>query len=122
MQNQNKKYDLEDRTQKFAQDCRNLTRKVYKTIENREDCKQLVRSSGSVAANYIEANESVGPKDFVLRIKICRKEAKESKLWLSLLYIEDKVLDEKRKRLAQEAIETTRIFGSIVEKCKQPNI
>jgi len=42
----------------------------------------LVRASGSVGANYIEANESLSKKDFLMRVKICRKEAKESRYWL----------------------------------------
>ncbi len=85
-QNQNsKKYDLEERTFVFANTIRNYLKKIPKNIINTEDIKQLTRSSGSVAANYIEANEALSRKDFLMRIKICRKEAKESKLWLKLL-------------------------------------
>ena len=72
-----KKYDLEERTFLFASKVRALTKQLYHSIENIEDIKQLVRSSGSVGANYIEANESLSKKDFLMRIKICRKEAKE---------------------------------------------
>ncbi len=54
-------------------------KKLSRTIGNIEDGKQVVRASGSVGANYIEANESLSKKDFVMRIKICRKEAKESR-------------------------------------------
>ena len=71
-------YDLEERTFIFAKECRFLLKKLPKTIQIFEDGKQLVRSSGSVGANYIEANESLSKKDFCYRIKICRKEAKES--------------------------------------------
>ncbi len=77
-----KKYDLEDRTFNFAKSVRALVKKLTKTIGNIEDGKQVIRSSGSVGANYIEANESLSKKDFVMRIKICRKEAKESRYWL----------------------------------------
>ncbi len=77
-----KKYDLEDRTFNFAKSVRALVKKRTKTIGNIEDGKQVIRSSGSVGANYIEANESLSKKDFVMRIKICRKEAKESRYWL----------------------------------------
>ena len=73
-----KQYDLEERTFSFAQDCRALVKKLSKTTANIEDCKQLVRSSGSVGANNIEANESLSTKDFVMRVKISRKEAQES--------------------------------------------
>jgi four helix bundle protein len=75
-----KEYDLEDRTFIFAKDVRAFVKKIPKTVANIEDTKQVVRASGSVGANYIEANESLSKKDFVVRIKICRKEAKESRL------------------------------------------
>lgn len=81
-----KKYDLEERTYLFAKNCRLKVLKLKKTISNIEDGKQLIKSSGSVAANYIEANEKLGDKDFIFRLKISRKEAKESVLWLKLLH------------------------------------
>jgi four helix bundle protein len=80
-----------------------------------EDSRQLVRASGSVGANYIEANEALSKKDFVLRIKICRKEAKESRYWLRLLEAADRTAAE-RDSLVQEAQELTNIFGAIVRK------
>ncbi len=80
-----KKYDLEDRTLAFAKEVIQLVNKVSRTLPNIEIAKQLIRSSGSVGANYIEANESLGERDFAMRIKICRKEAKESRYWLHLL-------------------------------------
>jgi four helix bundle protein len=67
-------YDLEERTFQFAKNVRIWVKSLQKTISNIEDVKQLVRASGSVGANYIEANESISKKDFVFRIKICRKE------------------------------------------------
>ena len=80
--------------------------------------KQLVRSSGSVGANYIEANESLGTKDFKMHAKISRKESKESAYWLRLLFTGDQQeLDTERNRLAAEADELTLIFGAIVRKC-----
>ena len=87
MNKKEKKYDLEERTERFAANCRAFIKELVTTIGNREDSKQLIRSSGSVAANYIEANEAFSKKDFVFRSKICRKEVKESRLWLSLCYI-----------------------------------
>lgn len=78
-------YNLEERTFEFAKAVRILVSKLHKTIANIEDGKQVVRSSGSVGANYIEANESLSLKDFEYRIRICRKEAKESTYWLRLL-------------------------------------
>ena len=85
-QNENAKpFDLEERTFAFAKKSRAFVKKLARTIANIEDVRQLVRSSGSVGANYIEANESLSKKDFILRIKISRKEAKESRYWLRLL-------------------------------------
>jgi len=110
-----KVYNLEDRTFEFARDCRLLIAKLPKTISNIEDGKQLVRSSGSVGANYIEANEKLGDKDFGFRLKIARKEAKESLYWLNLL----KALNpniETFDPLIQEADELRKILSSILNK------
>ena len=84
-----KPYDLEERTLKFAKDVRAFVKKLPKTVANIEDSRQLVKASGSVGANYIEANESISKKDFIFRIKICRKESKESRYWLRLLDTEN---------------------------------
>jgi four helix bundle protein len=106
---------LDDRTERFAKNVRAMVRKLPRTISNAEDVKQLVRSSGSVAANYIEANEAISRKDFAMRIKYCRKEAKESRLFLALL---DKgntpSLENERMSLIQEAQELKLIFASIL--------
>jgi four helix bundle protein len=78
--------------------------------------KQVIRSSGSVGANYIEANESLGKKDFALRIRICRKEAKETVYWLKLVETNDNSLDIKRALYIQEGTEIMKIFGAILIK------
>src|SRR5207248_858325 len=82
-----KPYDLEERTLFFAQHVRALIRKLPRTVCNREDAAQLAKSSGSVGANYIEANECLGKKDFLMHIKISRKESKESRFHLRLLFV-----------------------------------
>ncbi len=110
-------YDLEQRTLQFAKDVRYFIKKLPKSIITIEDGKQLVRSSGSVGANYIEANESLSKKDFVYRIKICKKEAKESRYWLNLLEIHNfESFEDERLGLMQEAAELTKIFASIIRK------
>jgi four helix bundle protein len=112
-----KQYDLEDRTLEFAKQVRDFARKVQKDIGNFDDLKQLIRSSGSVGANYIEANEALSKKDFVYRIKICRKESKESKYWLRLVDTNgEPSLEQEQKELIQEATELVKISGSIVTK------
>lgn len=114
-----RQYDLEERTYQFARRCRDFVKNLPRTIANIEDGKQLVRSSGSVAANYIEANESISKKDFSHRIKIARKEVKESSLWLRLHEIGDnKILTIKQNGLMAEAGELGKIFGAILEKTK----
>ncbi|MDM7998666.1 MAG: four helix bundle protein [Dehalococcoidia bacterium] len=77
-----KQYNLEERTLAFAKRAVRFCRVLPKTAVDAEIGKQLMRSCTSVGANYIEANESLGKKDFLMRIKICRKEAKESGYWL----------------------------------------
>ena len=120
---QNKKaYDLEKRTESFAKDVRALIKAIPKTISNIEDGKQVVRSSGSVGANYIEANEALSKKDFIMRIKICRKESKESRYWLRLLDIpSNEGMNEERLALIQESTELMNIFGSILNKTEKRN-
>ena len=96
--------DLELRTAEFAASVRIFVRQLPRTVSNCEDVKQLVRSSGSVAANCIEANEALGGKDRVMRFRTSRKEAKESQLWLRLLYTnDDTALQTQRQALWQEA-------------------
>ena len=76
-----------------------------------------MRASGSVGANYIEANESLSKKDFLMRIKICRKEAKESRYWLQLIDAgHESKIEKLRLELVQEATELTSIFGAIFRK------
>ena len=114
---ENKPYDLEERTFAFARDVRAFIKLLERTIGNVEDAKQVVRSSGSVAANYIEANESLSKKDFRMRIKIGRKEAKESRLWLRLIDTENRPeARAKQERLCTEAQELMNILGAIFRK------
>jgi four helix bundle protein len=110
-------HDLEDRTFLFAQSIRTFVKQLPRTISNTEDVRQLVRASGSVAANWIEADEALSKKDFLMRVKICRKEAKESRLFLRLI---DMGLSNenvnRRDALAAEARELTLIFSAIISK------
>jgi len=110
-------YDLEERTFQFAKRCRDYVKKLPRTIANIEYGKQLIRSSGSQAANYIEANESLSKKDFKMRIRISKKETKESRLWFRLTEPLKSEVKEK-EALIKEAIELQKIFGSILEKSR----
>ncbi|TXI66737.1 four helix bundle protein [Flavobacterium sp. UBA6195] len=113
-----KKYDLEDRTLEFAIACRIYIGKLPKSISNIEDSKQLVRASGSIGANYIEANESLSKKDFVFRLKISRKESKEAVYWLNILNRINPELKSETEQLIKEGKELKLIFSSIIEKYK----
>lgn len=110
-----KKYDLEERCLKYAKRINVLVNNLSKTISNLENWKQLVRSAWSVWANYIEANEWLSKKDFLMRIRISKKEAKESLFWLKLIEVNKTFIDE-YSNLIQETIELMKIFGSIIEK------
>lgn len=112
-------YDLEERTFQYARNVRIFIKKLPDTISNVEDIKQLVRSSASIGANYIEANEALSKKDFIMRIKISRKEAKESVYWLRII----KEINEQNDisevdKLINEGIELKKIFSVIIEKSK----
>ncbi|MFC1704633.1 four helix bundle protein [Candidatus Omnitrophota bacterium] len=117
MEDKNKKYDLEDRTYKFAKNVAIYCKKLPKNSTNFKYIDQVIRASSSVGANYIEANEALSKKDFVMRAKICRKEAKESAYWLRLIV--DTNADEFRKEglsLKNEAEELKKIFSAIIDK------
>jgi four helix bundle protein len=112
-----KPYDLEERTLLYAKTIRNFVRRLPRTISNGEDVKQLVRASGSVGANYIEANEALSKKDAKHRLRIARKEAKESRYWLKLVWTNDDFeLDAERYELIQEATELLQILSAMINK------
>jgi four helix bundle protein len=112
-----KHYDLEDRTFAFAQRVRTFIRGLKRTICNIEDGRQLVKASVSVGANYIEANEALSKKDFRMRVRISRKEVKESRYWLRLLDTDGKIQQEQERQwLIGEATELMNIFGEILRK------
>jgi four helix bundle protein len=109
-------YDLEQRTLNFALSVRDFCRKLKWDIINRVYIDQLIRSSSSIGANYSEANENLGKADLKMRMKIARKEAKESTRWLTLLIVEDPVLETERIRLMGESEELRKILSSIINK------
>jgi four helix bundle protein len=110
-------YDLEERTFVFARCVRVFVKRLPRTVGNIEDVRQLIRSSGSIGANYIEANEALSKKDFLLRIRISRKEAKESRFWLRLLETgADASVGTERDRLIAESSELLKILSAIVHK------
>ena len=112
-----KKYDLEDRTFEFAKNITLYVKQLPRNISNLEYGRQVVDASGSVGANYIEANEALGKKDFLMRIKICRKEAKESAYWLGLIVeTNEEKYGQEGRNPSKEATELKKIFSSILVK------
>ena len=111
------KYNLEERTYQFAKRTAFFCKKLPYTSTNKEYIPQLIRSSGSTGANYIEANEALSKKDFVMKIKICRREAKESIYWIRLI-IDTNSEDFKQEgsSLRDEATELKKIFSAIIIK------
>jgi four helix bundle protein len=112
-------FDLEDRTYEFALRTRLFLRDHAWHRVSWEDVRQLLRSSGSVAANYVEAREAISDEDFIYRLRICRKEAKESALWLNLLSDTNEVRSEAEavfKSLLAETDELVRIFTASIRK------
>lgn len=117
MEKATKTYDLEERTALFAERVRNFCLKLPKNAANIEYIPQLIRAGSSPGANYIEANESIGDKDFKMKIKTCRRESKESAYWLRLVITDSSVEQEKeRTYLRQEAKEFILIFTAILKK------
>ncbi len=109
-----KPYDLEDRTEAFAKAVIRFCATLPKNTANIELMSQVVRSAGSVGANYIEANEALSKKDLANRIRICRKEAKESGYWLRPIASAN--IEAETALLEQESRELTNIFGAILKK------
>ena len=112
-----KVYGLEERTFNFARNVNLYCKRLKLNHTNKSYIDQVIRSSGSIGANYIEANESLSKKDFLYRIRICRKESKETAYWLKLLYETD-TKDESLLMLYDEAVELKKILSAIVEKSK----
>jgi four helix bundle protein len=115
-----KRYDLEERTLRFATDIGSFCDRLPRTIRIDEQSRQLIRCAGSIGANYIEANEALGRKDRLMRMRISRKEAKESVYWLRLISPGPE-FEAERLRLLDEATQLMKIFGAIVRKLEDQN-
>ena len=107
---------LELRTEKFTDNVFQLLNKIQKNTVSVEIVKQLTRSSGSIGANYIEANESLSRKDFFHRIRICRKESKETRFWLKRLQKLYPEFENTINKLVKESTEFVLLFSKIVTK------
>jgi len=118
-QNTNKNYDLEGRTFKFAKAIIRLCKELPVNTVNIEFIKQLVKSGTSVGANYREANEAVSKKDFIHKIRIIRRETKETTYCLELMQEANSNFEKDINSLLQESKELRNIFSSIIDKSPQ---
>ena len=111
-------YDLEERTAKFGEDIIEFAKTIAKDEVNRSLINQVVRSGTSLGANYMEANQASSKRDFKNKIRICQKEANETKHWLRMIAKANPKSAEKCRELWQEAHELTLIFAKISKSCK----
>ena len=112
------RYDLESRCLVFSKRTLDFCKQLPKTKINEQLVKQLIRSSTSIGANYIEANDALGKKDFLHRLRISRKEAKETLYWLQLVDYQDEII---QAELNQEAKELRNILSAIINKVQSKN-
>lgn len=113
-----KKYDLEERTAKFAEKIIELAKKVPKNAVTIPIINQLVKAGTSIGANYCEANGASSKRDFANKIFICKKESKETKYWLRMLAKAVEDLKSECQELWKEAQEYTLIFSKIASSSK----
>ncbi len=109
--------ELEDRFQNYAKAVRDYCTKVKWDIINKEYIKQVIRSSGSVSANYTEASDDLGKADEKMKLKISRREAKETLKWLDLiLTYQNKELEKEKIKLLDEGEQIRKILSAIIIK------
>ena len=116
MNNNKKRFDLEERTAKFGENIIKTCKSTQKSDVSRPLINQLVRSGTSIGANYMEANGASSKKDFRNKIYICKKEAQETKHWLRMLAISNPEKNAEFQKLWKEAQELTMIFQKITSK------
>lgn len=114
----NKRYDLEERTLRFSKSAINLVKTLPKNSINNRLSDQFIRSGTSMGANYCEANETETKKDFSFRMRICRKEGKETIYWLNLILENNLSFENNIQPLVQETMELVKIFAAIINKSR----
>jgi len=114
-----KKYDLAERTTRFSKDMIDFLRKIPENSITKPLISQLVRSGTSIGANYCEADEANSKKDFINKVCISKKEAKETKYWLALIAHTSPNFKDEARVLWKEAQELNLILATIIRKCKE---
>ena len=121
--NKNKKeFDLEERTARFGEEVIKFAQTINKNEITRPLIGQLVRSSTSIGANYMEADGAESRKDFIHKLGIYKKECKETKHWLRMIATADLTAKDKCQNLWRECQELTLIFSAIINKTKESKI
>jgi len=115
----NRRYDLEERTAKFGEDIIKFCKKIKQDTINKPLIGQLIRSTTSIGANYMEANAASSKKDFRNKIFICKKESQETKHWLRMIAVCEPGKRNELRNLWKECQELTLIFGKIVSSLKK---
>jgi len=109
-------FDLEERTALFGEAVLQFAKKIPVNPVTKPLINQLVRAGTSAGANYCEADDAVSKKDFKNKIGTCRKEARETKLWLRMIATAEPETKPDARNLWQEAKELHLIFAAIWRK------
>lgn len=121
-QDDNKKYDLKERTEQFAGDIIELCKLVENNRITAPIVTQLIKAGTSIGANYHEADCAESRKDFEHKIGICKKESKESGYWLRIIVRADPKVRDEACRLEKESVELNLIFSSIIRNSKNNSL
>ena len=115
MEPEKKAWDLCERTARFAMRVRDYSLKLPKNPANNEYIPQLIRAGSSPGANYIEANEAIGEKDFKMKIRICRRESKEAGYFVRLTITDgSEEMENERMWISEESRQFVLIFNSML--------
>ena len=117
--NPKQKYDLEERTAKFAENIIDFIKKLPQNSITKPLISQLIRSGTSIGANYSEADEVNSKKDFVNKIAIAKKETKETKYWLRIIVHTLPQFKDEARKMWKEAQELNLILAAIIRKSQK---
>jgi four helix bundle protein len=118
-QSAQKAFDLDERSALFGEQVILFARSLKPDAVTSPLTTQLVRAATSIGANYAEADDCESRKDFLHKIALCRKEAREVKHWLRMLAAAEPTRKQEIRPLWQEAKELNLIFGAIRRKAKE---
>lgn len=112
------KFDLEERTKKFSVAIILFLKDWNQDALTKPIINQLTKSATSIGANYCEANGAESRQDFLHKVGICRKEARETRYWLKIIEESFPEFQNKSREFYREAEELTLIFSAIAKTTK----